>query len=82
MSQAEHDELASSVLVTTSADIASQVLSEIKRQTAYLSKKNIIEKSLENYGVSIVVNSIEEAIEISNEIAPEHLEVCTKNLLK
>ncbi len=79
LSQAEHDELASSVLVTTSADIASQVLSEIKRQTAYLSKKNIIEKSLENYGVSIVVNSIEEAIEISNEIAPEHLEVCTKN---
>ncbi len=79
MSQAEHDELASSVLVTTDASLAEEVRLEIERQKAYLSKKDIIEKSLENYGVTIIVESIEDAVRISNEIAPEHLEVCTKN---
>ena len=79
MSQAEHDELASSVLVTTSKALAERVKDEIDRQKAYLSKKDIIEKSLENYGVTIIVESIEDAVAISNEIAPEHLEVCTKN---
>lgn len=79
MSQAEHDELASSVLVTTSRELAKEVKGEIDRQKAYLSKKDIIESSLENYGVTIIVESIQDAVTISNEIAPEHLEVCTRN---
>ena len=77
MSQAEHDELASSVLITTSKKLAEETAAEIERQKAYLSKKDIIEKSLENYGVTIIVDSIEDAVAISNEIAPEHLEICT-----
>ncbi len=79
MSQAEHDELASSVLITTSKALAQRVSEEIDRQKATLSKKNIIEASLQNYGVTIIVESIEDAVAISNEIAPEHLEICTKN---
>lgn len=79
LSQAEHDELASSVLITTSKALADEVAGEIIRQTAYLSKKDIIEKSLENYGVTIIVDTIQEAVAISNEIAPEHLEICTRS---
>lgn len=79
LSQAEHDELASSVLITTSRQLADEVAGEIKRQTAYLSKKDIIEKSLENYGVTIIVDTIQDAVAISNEIAPEHLEICTRS---
>jgi len=79
LSQAEHDELASSVLVTTSEKIADSVLDEINKQTKNLSRKKIINASLENYGVIIIVKSIEDAIEISNEIAPEHLEICVKD---
>jgi histidinol dehydrogenase len=79
LSQSEHDELASSVLITTSQDIAKKVKEEIERQTAYLKRKDIIEASLNNYGVTIIVDTLQDAVNISNEIAPEHLEICTKN---
>ncbi|PKM57111.1 MAG: histidinol dehydrogenase [Firmicutes bacterium HGW-Firmicutes-3] len=79
LSQAEHDELASSVLITTSKDIAKKVKEEIERQTAYLKRKDIIKASLNNYGVTIIVDTLQDAVAISNEIAPEHLEICTKN---
>lgn len=78
LSQAEHDELASAVLVTTSEALAKEVEKEIARQTAYLSRKAIIEASLEKYGAIIVVDTIDEAIDISNDIAPEHLEIIVK----
>ena len=81
LSQAEHDELASSILVTVSRDLAYKVKDELARQTELLSRKAIIEKSLENYGAIVIVNNMEEAIEITNQIAPEHLEVCTKEAL-
>jgi histidinol dehydrogenase len=77
LSQAEHDELASAILVTTSKQLANEVQQEIKRQTSYLSRKEIIEKSLDDFGAIVVVDSIDDAIKLSNEIAPEHLEVCT-----
>jgi len=79
MSQAEHDELASSVLITNSKAMAQQVAEEIERQKAYLSRKDIIQKSLDTYGLIIILESMEEAVNISHEIAPEHLEVCTRN---
>ncbi len=78
LSQAEHDELASAVLITTDEDMAREVEKEIIRQTAYLSRKTIIEASLENYGAIIIVESLEDALDICNDIAPEHLEICTK----
>ncbi|NLK98836.1 histidinol dehydrogenase [Defluviitalea saccharophila] len=81
LSQAEHDELASAILVTTSAEVAYAVKDELIRQTEKLSRKEIITKSLKDFGVIIIVNTIEEAIEISNQIAPEHLEVCTREAL-
>ena len=81
LSQAEHDELASALLVTTSAELAYAVKDELIRQTEKLSRKEIITKSLKDFGAIIIVNTIEEAIEISNQIAPEHLEVCTREAL-
>lgn len=78
LSQAEHDELASSVLVTTDEVLAQEVEKEIIRQTAYLSRKSIIEASLQNYGAIIIVDTLSEALNICNDIAPEHLEICTK----
>ena len=79
LSQAEHDELASSILLTNSKTLASEVQKEIKTFTEKLDRKDIINKSLENYGGIIITNSIDEAIDISNEIAPEHLELAVKN---
>lgn len=79
MSQAEHDPLSSSVLLTTSADVAKSVNAELKRQIKYLSRKDIIQKSVEQYGAAIICNSIKEAAEISDRIAPEHLEIMTEN---
>jgi len=79
LAQAEHDALASAVLVTTSSTLAEAVEKEIKRQMAYLPRREIIEKSLKAFGVIIVVSTLEDAVAISNEIAPEHLEICTKN---
>lgn len=79
LSQAEHDELAASFLVTTDEKLAQQVAKELDRQTAMLERKSIIEKSLANNGTIIVAANIDEAIEIADRIAPEHLEVCTKD---
>lgn len=78
MSQAEHDRLASSILVTTSLKLAEEVKVELKKQVENLSRKDIILDSLQNYGVIIIVDSIQEAIDMSNKIAPEHLELCVK----
>ncbi|QUI23301.1 histidinol dehydrogenase [Vallitalea pronyensis] len=78
LSQAEHDELASSVLITNSEVLVEAVQKEIERQTDYLSRQTIINKSLDDYGAIILVNNMEEAIYLSNRIAPEHLEICTK----
>lgn len=79
MSQAEHDELASSILVTTSRDIALKVIEELNLQVETLERKEIIKKALKQQGAIIVVNSLKEAIEVSNKIAPEHLELCVEN---
>lgn len=79
LSQAEHDELAASFLVTTSQKLAEQVADELERQTALLERNGIIEKSLANNGTIIVAKNMDEAIEIADRIAPEHLEVCTKD---
>ena len=81
MSQAEHDELASAVLITTDKKIIAEVEVEIERQIAGLSREKIIRASLENFGAAILVHDLDEAFEISNEIAPEHLEILTENPL-
>ena len=79
MSQAEHDKLASAILITTSREIAEKTKAEIERQIQYLSRKEIIKESLKNYGAIIVCDDMDYAIEIANKIAPEHLEVCCEN---
>ena len=79
LSQAEHDVLASSILVTTSAEIAKAVAKEVEIQTKTLSRNEIIEKSLSDYGAIVVVNSIDDAIKFANEIAPEHLEMAVRD---
>lgn len=79
LSQAEHDELASAILVTTSEEVAKKVSEEVDKFVAELSRKEIISKSLENYGYILVANNMEEAIEIANAIASEHLEIVTKD---
>ena len=79
LSQAEHDEQAASILVTTSESIAEQVREELDKQTALLARKDIITKSLNTNGAIIIAKDMDEAIKIADEVAPEHLEVCTKN---
>lgn len=79
MSQAEHDVLASSIMVTTSEELANATIAEINRQKEYLSRKEIIEKSLEDYGAIIIADSRERCVELANAIAPEHLEVLMEN---
>lgn len=79
LSQAEHDELASAILVTTSKALAEQVSKEVDRFVNLLSRKEILEKSLENYGYILLAESMEDAIDIANEIASEHLEIVTKD---
>jgi len=79
MSQAEHDKLASSILVTTSKELAEKVDKELERQVQYLNRKEIIEYSLDNFGATIIVKNIDEAFEVANEIAPEHLEILVKD---
>lgn len=78
LSQAEHDVMASSILITTSEELALNVQEELKTQTERLSRKDIINKSLEDYGAVILVESLDHAVEIANRIAPEHLELCVK----
>lgn len=79
MSQAEHDRLASAILVTTSAELAEKTDAELARQCAQLSRNEIIEESIANYGGIIVCHSLDEAVDMANELAPEHLEVCVEN---
>lgn len=79
LSQAEHDELASSILVTTSDVLADEVSKEVDGFLKILSRKEILEKSLENYGYILVADTMEDAVDITNEIASEHLEIVTKD---
>lgn len=78
LSQAEHDEMASAILVTTSEALAEEVSREVDVFTAKLSRKEIIEKSLENYGYILVAENMADAIDAVNQIASEHLEIVTK----
>ena len=82
MSQAEHDKLASAILLTTSGDLARQTLHEIEKQIKRLERQAIIEESLNNYGEIIVCEDLEQAIRFANELAPEHLELCVSEPLK
>ncbi|WP_313132328.1 histidinol dehydrogenase [Anaerocolumna sp.] len=79
LSQAEHDELASAILITTSKELAEKVSEEVDKFVAQLSRKEIIQKSLDNYGYILLADTLEEAIETANEIASEHLEIVTKD---
>ena len=79
LSQAEHDEMASAILVTTSEELAKKVSAQIDEFLKELSRNEIISKSLENYGYILVADSIDEAIEVANDIASEHLEIVTKD---
>lgn len=79
LSQAEHDELASAILITTSRELAEKVSDEAARFTQQLSRKEIIEKSLENYGYILLAETMDEAVSAANEIAFEHLEILTAN---
>lgn len=76
LSQAEHDKLASSVLITHDEELVKKVVVEIEKQLKRLSRGTITEKSLADFGFAVLVNGIEQAIEVSNSIAPEHLELC------
>ncbi len=82
MSQAEHDKLASAILLTTSSDLARATAHEIEKQIKYLERQAIIEESLENYGEIIVCENLDQAIDFANELAPEHLELCVSEPLK
>lgn len=79
LSQAEHDEMASAILITTSEELAKQVSEEVDGFLKILSRREIMEKSLEAYGYILVAETMEEAIETANEIASEHLEIVTRN---
>ncbi len=78
LSQAEHDELAGAILITTSQELADQVAEEMERQTAEAPRREIIEAALSNRGMIIVTESLEEGIRLANAYAPEHMEICTK----
>lgn len=79
MSQAEHDKLASAILVTTSEKIAEQTVAEVEKQMQTLERKDIIKYSLENYGAIIICNTKDEACDMANRFSPEHLEVLFEN---
>ncbi len=79
LSQAEHDELASAILITTSRELAQQVSRQVDDFVARLSRREIMEKSLENYGYILLAESMDDAIEAANDIASEHLEILTGN---
>lgn len=82
MSQAEHDKLASAILLSTSGDLAKSTLHEIEKQIKTLERKDIIKESLDKFGEIIVCEDIEQAIRFANELAPEHLELCISEPLK
>lgn len=79
MSQAEHDKLASAILLTDCAELAENTKAELSRQMEKLSRKDIIQSSVDNFGAIIVCSDMKQAIEFANELAPEHLEVCCEN---
>ena len=79
LSQAEHDEMASAILITTSRELAEKVSVEVDKFVAQLSRQEIMQKSLDNYGYILVADTLEAAIDTANEIASEHLEIVTKN---
>ena len=79
LSQAEHDELACAILITTSEEFAAKVDEEVKGFVEVLSRKEIIQKSLDNFGYILIAEGMDEAIEAANEIAPEHMEIVTAN---
>ena len=79
LSQAEHDELACAILITTSEEFAKKVDEEVKGFVEVLSRKEIIQKSLDNFGYILIAEDMDEAIEAANEIAPEHMEIVTAN---
>ncbi len=79
LSQAEHDEMASAILITTSEALAEEVKRELAVQTAALERRDIIEKSLNDFGAIITVRDEREACALANSVAPEHLEICTRN---
>jgi histidinol dehydrogenase len=78
LSQAEHDELASSILVTTSRELAEKIDAEVERQLANLSRKKIARKAIDRFGAIVLVKTLQEAADISNSIAPEHLELAVE----
>lgn len=79
MSQAEHDKLASAILITTSEKIADETINQLEKQVKKLSRREIIEKSLSDYGAVIIADCLECAIELANSLAPEHLELQVEN---
>lgn len=79
LSQAEHDEMASAILITTSRQLAEKVSAQVEQFVSVLSRKEIIQKSLDNFGYILVADSLETAIEAANDIASEHLEIMTEN---
>ena len=79
MSQAEHDRMASAILITPSAQIAQATVEELYRQMETLSRKEIIAESVDRFGGVIVCENMEEAVDFANELAPEHLEICCQN---
>ncbi len=79
LSQAEHDEMASAILITTSMELAQKVSEQTERFLEKLSRRDIIKKSLDNYGYILVADHMEQAVEAANEIASEHLEILTKD---
>jgi histidinol dehydrogenase len=81
LSQAEHDEMASAVLVTPSQELADAVASELERQVAALPRVDIARRSLEQYGAILIVDSLDEGLDVVNKLAPEHLEVMTEDPL-
>lgn len=79
LSQAEHDELASAILITTSRELAEKVSHEVEEFVKVLSRKEIIQKSLDNFGYILIAEDMDEAVEAANEIASEHMEIVTRN---
>ncbi len=79
LSQAEHDEMAMSMLITDSEKLASEVQRQLSKQIAKLPRRQIAETALNNYGAIVVTESVSEAVKLANKVAPEHLELCVKN---
>lgn len=82
MSQAEHDKMASAILITPDEALAKATAEEIERQMLTLSRREIIRESIDNFGAVIVCENMDEAVDFANELAPEHLEVCCANPLE